>query len=507
MSAHPLSLKLVAAAGLALAADSTPELTVLRVVPSEVASPGTLVTVTFDRPVAGSLDRTVDPRGLFRIEPSVPGTVDWRDPVTVRFRPAAPLPADREFTITISDRFQAMDGSRLSRPFVHSFRVRGARVLAGLPAGPSEVPRHLTPETRFDVVVDVPVDTAVVGRSIYLEFDRLCRAPGVVRLRVEDQRPITAGDSWQFREAGGWDRNRAADSLRRVVRLAPRTPLPLGCAGHLVVPAWFDERGRAEAQRWQLATYGPFRLESARCSWGGSVCPTGPLTLHFTTPVRGADVLRGVALRPALAFSLADTADVRTDWVLQAELRPRTGYAAVADRSLTDIFGQRLAGNPVVTMTSTGYAPSIDYPSGRALVERRGARTFGLTFVNVDTLEVLIAPIPDSLEATFLGRSEWSWRELWPALLPGAQRRRIAVRGERDRVRVYGVPLDPPAPGKGSHATLMALQVTSPRLDSVSRSYRPIALVQVSDLGVHARVGAEDAAVWVTGAGDGRPRA
>ena len=59
MSAPPLSLKLVAAAALALAADSAPELTVLRVVPSEVASPGTVVTVTFDRPVAGSLDRTV----------------------------------------------------------------------------------------------------------------------------------------------------------------------------------------------------------------------------------------------------------------------------------------------------------------------------------------------------------------------------------------------------------------------------------------------------------------
>ena len=53
----------------------------------------------------------------------------------------------------------------------------------------------------------------------------------------------------------------------------------------------------------------------------------------------------------------------------------------------------------------------------------------------------------------------------------------------------------------------MAVQITSPQLDSASRVFRPIALVQVSDLGVHARVGMEDAAVWVTGASDGRPRA
>ena len=35
----------------------------------------------------------------------------------------------------------------------------------------------------------------------------------------------------------------------------------------------------------------------------------------------------------------------------------------------------------------------------------------------------------------------------------------------------------------------MAVQVTSPRLDSLSRTDRPVALVQVTDLGVHARVG------------------
>ncbi len=52
----------------------------------------------------------------------------------------------------------------------------------------------------------------------------------------------------------------------------------------------------------------------------------------------------------------------------------------------------------------------------------------------------------------------------------------------------------------------MAVQVSSTRLDSASRVFRPIALVQVSDLGVHARVGTEAAAVWVTGAEDGRPR-
>lgn len=122
------------------------------------------MTITFDRPVAGSLDRTVDPKGIFRIEPSLAGLVDWRDRVTLRFRPAVPLPANRSFRVTVSDRFEAMDGSRLAAPFVHSFRVRGSRILAGTPVGPSERGRYLTPDSRFDLVLDAPVDSSVAPR-------------------------------------------------------------------------------------------------------------------------------------------------------------------------------------------------------------------------------------------------------------------------------------------------------------------------------------------------------
>jgi alpha-2-macroglobulin len=501
-----LVLRLVSAAGLVLAADPDTELQVLRVSPGTDAAPTATVTVTFDRPVAGSLDRSVDPGGIFRIEPAVRGRLDWRDPVTLRFRPEAPLPANTSYTITVSDRFEAMDGSRLPAPYVHQFRVRGPRILAAQPINQGGGLPFLTPDARFELVVDAPLDTAEANAAVYLEFNRFCRQPGVVRLRVEAQRPVREDDRWDFREAGGWDRDRAADPLRRVVRFAPRTPLPLACSGELVVPSAFDEAGRASPRRWPLGTYGPLRLVKARCGWEGRYCPTGPVTLRFSTPVRGADVLRLVRLRPAATFTVSDTADTRPEWVLETELRPRTGYAVVADPALTDVFDQRLRDNPVATLTTTGYAPAIDYPSGRAVVERVGGRTFGLSFVNVDTLEVVTAPVPDSLEPAFLARSEWNWRELWPALQAKATRRKIAVPGVRDRVRIYGVPLTPPPRRGGGGPSLMAVQVTAPGLDSLSRSARPIALLQVTDLGVHARIGAEEGVVWVTGASDGRPR-
>jgi uncharacterized protein YfaS (alpha-2-macroglobulin family) len=502
-----LVLRFVLAAGLGVLADPGSDLRVLRVVPSGEASPTTAVTITFDRPVAGSLDRTVDPRAIFTIIPAVAGTVDWRDPVTLRFRPAAPLAPNASYAVTVANSFAAMDGSRLTEAYVFSFRVRGPRVLAGSPVGPNGGSGYLAPDARFDLVVDAPVDPAVVEAAVYVEFDRLCRRPGAIRLTVEDQRAVTADDRWDFREAGGWDRDRSADGLRRVVRLAPRTALPHGCAGELVVPTALDGRAGAQPLRWGLATYGDFRLARAGCGWEGlAFCPTGPLVLRFTTPVRGADVLRHVSLKPAVPLALADTNDVRAEWVVDATLRPRTTYAVVIDPALHDGFAQPLTGNPVATLGTTGYAPAINYAPGRAVVERKGAGTFALTFVNVDTLEVVTAPVPDSLEAAFLARSEWSWGELWPALLPKARRERVPVTSVRDRVRVYGVKLAAPAYRRPGTPTLLAVQVTGRGLDSLSRRQRPIALLQVTDLGVHARVGSEDGVVWVTGASDGRPR-
>ena len=206
-------------------ADPTAALSVLRAVPDGDAPATATITVTFDRPVAGSLDRTVDPTALLSVSPAVAGIVDWRDPVTLRLRPAAPLVPNTVYRVSVANSFEAMDGSRLTAPYAFTFRVRGPRVLAGAPVSAHEEPRYLRPDTQFDLVVDAAVDLAAVSRLAHLELAGSCSTPGVVRLRATTQRAIAAADPWPFREAGGWDRARAADGLRRVVHLVPERPI------------------------------------------------------------------------------------------------------------------------------------------------------------------------------------------------------------------------------------------------------------------------------------------
>jgi len=92
-------------------------------------------------------------------------------------------------------------------------------------------------------------------------------------------------------------------------------------------------------------------------------------------------------------------------------------------------------------------------------------------------------------------------------VLARANKTSIVVHGTPDRVSIFGVKLPMYNAQRPGTPVLQAVRVTSPQLSSAWQSAQPIALVQVTDLGVHARIGATEGVVWVTSATDGRPRA
>ena len=501
-------------------------LRVLRVTPTSPADPNDVVTVTFDRPVAGGLDATVDPQSIFSIEPAVAGRVEWRDPVTLRFTPSKPLEPGASYTITLTPNFTAMDGSRLDRPYTHTFRVSPPRVLGGHPVSRVDYAQWVTPEPTFSVVLSSPVDPAQLARYSFVRLSPECGAGDVVRLRPAGTRRITRDDPFALRYAGfrgGYEPGSPEDP-RVVVELVPATPLPLGCYAHLVTPREVDGTS-ASHNEWPFSTHGPLALSEVKCH-GGKWCPTGPIIVRFSNPVRGADVLRHVRIAPNEPFTIADTAAVQAVWTLHADLRPREHYAVVVDTALTDIFGQRMENLGVRAIVTTGYPPRVGYEFGRLLVERNGLRTLAVQHVNVDSLEVTVIPVPDTMEAAFLGQS-WRWWGPWQALEEQAVRWSIPVAGGDDVRRFTGVPVpgpealrssaSPAAPqvdraavGETARAarrpTLYAVRVSSAQLDSVVQGHQPIAVVQVTDLAVHVRLGADQAVVWVTGVSDGLPR-
>jgi alpha-2-macroglobulin len=492
----------------ALVTSGRPPLRVLRVTPTGAAAPTAELTVVFDRPVAGSLDYSVDPRTVLQVTPAIPGRVEWRDPITIRLVPTRPLSADTRYTVTVANGFHAMDGARLAEPYSFTFRVRGATLLAGAPADapPDTNARFVAPATRFETVWSDAPDTARLARAVFLEMASTCGGPRVVRLAVASQRRLKPDDPWRYQMARVDRRDPSADSLRRVVTLAPTSPLPLNCRGELVSPSELASDGGATLLRWPFRTYGAFRVAGAECA-GTKYCPSGPLVVTFTTPMRGADVLRHVTITPAMPFTVSDTASESARWVLDARLAPRASYTVVVDPAARDIFGQRLAGNTAAAVATTGFEPRVDYPYGRLLAERNAFRTLAVEHVNVDTLVAYIAPVPDSTSATVLASAPWSLDHLWESLAARATVRRIAVLHVPDKGYVTAIPLPPFDSLAG--ATLVAVKVIATNAPDRARALRgaPVALLQVTNLGLHARIGAESGEAWVTGVDDGRPRA
>ena len=503
-----LSSRLLAVVVLAAVAVAPPStLQVLRYSPMGEATPTAQITVTFDRPVAGSLDRTVDAASIFKTAPNIEGKLEWRDPVTLRLVPAKPLKPGSTYKVTVANRFEAMDGSQLAEPFQFSFEVSGPAAIGGLPVGAEEHPRFLGPQATFDVVFSSELEVSNPRNLAYLEFDKACATGGVVRLKITGQRTINDKDPWQYREAGGWDRNRSADPLRRVVTFTPEGALPYDCAGELVVPSVVDPEATKPFLRWGFHTYGPFRMDSAFCS-GGPFCPTGGVRVSFTTPVRGSEVQRRIQLLPAAPFTIPDTTDESPTWYLETTLTPNTGYAVIADTAMRDVFGQRLTGNPASGLQTTGFAPLVEYEYGRLTVERNGFRTLAVKYVNVDTLVVETAAVPITLESKVLQYNRWDRDDsIMARVMARAVKRRVAVTGARDKVRIFGVKLQPASAGRAGATTLQVVRVTSPRLDSAYRANMPLAIVQVTDLGLHARIGLTGGVAWVTGIADGKPKA
>jgi hypothetical protein len=108
-------------------------LRVLHVSPASAILPTEPVTVTFDRPVVGSLGRVVDPERVASLQPALPVRFDWRDPSTLRLVPMQPWPTGQVVTLVIDTTLVALDGSRLTTPARIPIRVKGPAMRAAVP--------------------------------------------------------------------------------------------------------------------------------------------------------------------------------------------------------------------------------------------------------------------------------------------------------------------------------------------------------------------------------------
>ncbi|HUQ84076.1 MAG TPA: alpha-2-macroglobulin family protein, partial [Gemmatimonadaceae bacterium] len=495
-------------------------LRVLRHMPADTVRPGDVVTISFSRPVAASLENAPDPSRLVRITPDVPAVVDWRDPATLRIVPRTPLEPGTRYRFVLSGELTPGDPGQSPAPYEFTLTTRGPAVLGSVPMLYLTAASTLEPNGRIRILYSAPVDSAQFARVVRLE---VTRSPSCVRrtipYRVSSQRALSDSDDGELRYVG-WDADSAARQFRRVVELRPATPPQEACMGVIVLPS-LDPSDRAEI-RYPIATAPRFLLEAVQCD-REDCASDRDLWIDFTAPVTREALAPRLHLTPSVPFTVADDgSQSQTRWRLQVAVEPGRTYRVRVDSTLTDIFGRRIGVRMSAALTVGDRHPSLGHQLGVFNVPR-ARPVLRLTHVNIDSAAVIIVRIPDSLRTTIVRLSADSDSVARiVSRLREVVVRRVALPNVRnvERITDFAIPASMLAPsGDGRFAPLLAVRARAiiPRVRDTNEvtvnasEPRPVvhasrvAIIQATDLITHAKVSDYWGAVLVTSASDGAP--
>ena len=497
---------------------------VVRHSPVDTARAGDVITVSFDRPVAGSVERSARPERFVRIDPPIHAKVEWRDLVSLRVIPDEPLAPGRRFRITVDTTFTALDGGRLGAPYQFSILTSGPRYLGSIPPLGVPGPAVLDPPGRLTLVYSAAIDSARFASTVRAELDS---APGcdrrVVRYAVT-QRAVVDTDGYDIRAIGGYD-NEPERHFRHVITLTPRTAMPESCLGVIVIPS-LDPNDRAEIH-YPIATAEPFTVAELWCQ-ATDCAASRSLTLVLTGPVYRDSVLRRIHLDPAIPFTIPESDSPSNQWSLQLAITPRTTYRVTVDSTLRDVFGRPLRTPTTVGVHVGDRRSAIGHQLGFFTVSRHHP-VLRVTHVNIDSARLAFVPIPEAMRTSvlFALRDQDSVARMISRLRDSVKVD-VALRAPFNEERITEIPI-PRVVLERFPGALIAIRARStrsshPPLDLAERERRKIngiepieiiaseteltnrvALVQVTDLAVHARVSNEPGAVFVTDINTGTP--
>lgn len=492
-----------------LAVEPLPEPPALQIDPAEAAAQGPLSvvaarpqgkahgnirpTITFTQPMI-ALGTVAQERGLAapaKIEPPLQGEWRWVGSASVEFVPASGVRLATKYTVTVPAGLKAMDGSTLAAPYTFEFETTSPAL------------QTVTPEPGFHWVQPEQVFTLVFNQKVK-------DLPQHARLELASGAPVpltlvkeTAFADLKAVEVGSGPERRSQD--RRVkYELKPAQKLAAGTAFTLVVDATLSgvegPLPLEEAVRHPYTTYGALKAESlSACAfqYGDNECPYGPLILYTTNEVDVASLKGKVTLDPPAQIDW-DRMQTQMPWSgaeqkfpyvsLPGRFRPGTTYKVKVAAGYKDVFGQTGPAFQGQTKLSD-VAPSFDSGSSEALLEASGDGSLPLVVTNVPEVTAEVWALSPAELARFLGSD--SRPETWPATEP--VRTTLDTQAARNVERT--VPFDLRPAFNGAKTGLFLARLSAPVL---KEKFPRRIMGQVTDLAVHAKLGATSSVVWVT---------
>jgi hypothetical protein len=458
-------------------------------------------TITFSKPMValGTVERERGLAAPAKIEPPLPGEWRWLGSTSVEYVTTGLIPYSTRFTVTVPAGLRALDGAALKEPYAFSFETPRPEVQQVAPASGW---RWVRPAQRFTLLFNQPV--VDLARHLRLEVAGepwpldVVEAVSVAEERRAHEEPR--------RHARPDFEARGVKNRQTRYRVAPARPMPLDREVRLsVLGALHGADGplTIEPRSWSFRTYGPMRLDGFGCPRGDR-CPYGPLVIASTNEVDLAALRARLALEPAVEIDWERArAERGSPWsppraFLPGKYRPGTRYEVRAAAGVKDVFGQeaRGAGGSFAT---TDLEPGFDVGGRTALLEASGDGAIALESVNLTWLVARVWRL-DPADVARHGE-EHEWQRSTPAGKPAEVT--LDASGARNAARTQPLPVR--SLMGGARSGLFFAEVIAPELDEKHYRRAQRVLGQLTDLAVHAKLGATSGVVWVTRLSDGKP--
>lgn len=417
------------------------------------------------------------------ITPNVPGTWRWLDSRVLLFTAEKRFPGSTEFVVTVPAGTKALSGAKLAEDVSARFQTTPVRVS-------SRFPSRILPTSPFMVTFDQEIDV-----------DRI-----LPFLQVEDARGKRL--SWKRVSLADaelvWQGKPVFDAGTAVI-IAPTTAWPVGTTIAAVLkkdaPSREGPRTTTMSSSIRTDVVAPFKVLGVRCDYrnpshlDGAVCPAdGSLSVEFSNPIDPKSYRSGKVQIAGEAFQ--DQSPNGTSVDLGTPHAVGREYAITIGDDLKDVYGQPLTGSRRVSFT-TGpqrYRSYVAVPEGLQVLDPRFQIPQWVIHAEaVNSLRVQLYQVEP--------KDYFAYQDF-------LNKKRTAPPGRRvfDRQFVVGarhgadVRVDlRPALKKGGVGHVIAVATTSPlyKPNDYQDDFNPVAWIQVTKLGISARIDKEKLNGWV----------
>ncbi len=479
-------------------AGQSTKLEVLRFAPEGDVPLAPHVAVTFSQPMVAVTSHadTVAHGVPVKLTPQPAGNWRWVGTRTLLFDPEVRFPQATEYHLEIPAGIKSANGDALDKAVSWTFTTPAPRVKQSYPTS-SPQPR----DPMMFVAFDQKIDSAAVLATIRVKAGGKSypvRAATMEEIRgsAEIKSLVDAADE-------GEQKGRYVvfllDQLLPVdthvsVNIGPGTPSAEG------------PRKTTSQQSFSFRTYGPLKIEEARCSWGKECPPLTPWFVRFSNPIDD-ELFDDSTFRVAPKLP-GFKAELHERYLYtRGQSKGRTTYTVTVPASLTDKFGQTLGKDEELTFRVGSARPRIWGPQGLVVLDPAAKKqTYDLFSINFDKLEVQIyavSPKDWAKYAAYMKDYDRYGRHPKP---PGRKvvDTVMTVDGAKDEMAETHIDLSPALSGGLGHAVVVV------KPTPWNQRYSPPTLnawVESTHLALDAFVDGTELIAWATHLSDGKPAA